>query len=153
MNCKPTILSQKPRQILLFNKANWEAIRSGLISFYQDLCNTDINTLWTHFRDTLIDLTAKYIPSKTARKRCSLPWINAKLRGNAIGCFQNINYCEHYKSLKHTIQKEIRKSHQQYINTLISTENENDTYSHSNKKLWSYIKNLRKIMLVFHLSV
>ena len=119
MNCKPTILSQKRRQILLFNKANWEAIRSGLISFYQDLCNTDmsntdINTLWTHFRDTLIDLTAKYIPSKTARKRCSLPWINAKLRRmlrkrNKLFSKYKLLYSpvlsEHYKSLKHNPSK------------------------------------------------
>ena len=33
INCKPTILRQKPGQILLFNKANWEAFRSGLISY------------------------------------------------------------------------------------------------------------------------
>ena len=132
----------------MFNKANWEAIRSGLISFYQDLCNTDmsntdINTLWAHFRDTLIDLTAKYIPSKKARKRCSLPWINAKLRkmirkrNRLFSKYKLLHspvLSERYKSLKHTIQKEIRKSHQQYINTLISTENENDIYSHSNKK-------------------
>ena len=37
INCKPTILRQKPRQILLFNKANWEAFRSGVVSFYEGI--------------------------------------------------------------------------------------------------------------------
>ena len=51
---------------------------------------------------------------------------------------------EHYKSLKRDVQKEIRKSHQQYINSLISSEDENGTFPSSNKKLWTCIKNLKK---------
>ena len=42
LNCKPIILRQMPRQILLFNKSNWEAIISGLNSFYHDWLNVDI---------------------------------------------------------------------------------------------------------------
>ena len=64
INCKPTILiiRQKLRQILLLSNTNWEAFRSGIISFYENISNIDIrniHTLWAHFHDTLIDLTAK----------------------------------------------------------------------------------------------
>ena len=58
INCKPTIPGQKPRQILLFSKANYEDISNI------DISKININTLWTHFHDTLIDLTAKYIPQE-----------------------------------------------------------------------------------------
>ena len=80
------------------------------------MSNTDINTLWSHFHDTfkLIDLTTKYIPSKTARKRCSLPWINAKLRrmirkrNRLFSKYKLLHspvLSERYKSLKHSIRK------------------------------------------------
>ena len=36
---------------------------------------------------------------------------------------------ERYKSLKRDVHKKIRKSHQQYINSFISSEDENGTFS------------------------
>ena len=130
------------------NKANWETFRSGLVSFYEDIAiQYDISTLWTHFHDTLIDLIAT---KKTARKRCSAPWINANIRRmirkrNKLFSKYKTSHLpelnERYKSQKQDVQKEIRKSHQQYINSLISSEGENGTFPSSN---WTYIKNLKK---------
>jgi len=42
LNCKPITHRKIPRQILLFNKSNWDAITSGLNSFHHDLLNVDI---------------------------------------------------------------------------------------------------------------
>ena len=74
-----------PRQILLFNKSNWDAITSGLNSFYHDLLNVnitnvDVNTLWTQFHDALLDLIDSHIPCKIARKKCGLPWVTREIR-------------------------------------------------------------------------
>jgi len=45
LNRKSITLRQILRQILLFNKSNWEAITSGLNSFYYDLLNVDITNV------------------------------------------------------------------------------------------------------------
>jgi len=73
LNCKPIT----HRQILLFNKSNWDAITSGLNSFYHDLLNVDItnvnvNTLWIQFCDALLGLIDSHIQCKIARKKCDL---------------------------------------------------------------------------------
>ena len=159
LNCKPTTLRQIPRQIPLFNKSNWEAITSGLNSFYHDLLNTDItnvnaNTLWIQFCNALLHLIDSHIPYKTARKKCGLPWVTAEIRRmirkrnrsySMYKTFNSSEFYERFKSLKRDIQKKLRTSYQQYINSLISYESDDNNHLHNNnKKFWTYIKSLRK---------
>ena len=47
-------------------------------------------------------------------------------------------YLDYYKSLKHQIQREVRRLHTNYISSIITP------LGTHNKKFWSYIKNLRK---------
>ena len=159
LNCKPITHRQTPRQILLFNRSNWDAITSGLNSFHHDLLNVDItnvdvNTLWTQFRDALLDLIDNHIPCKIARKKCGLPWVTREIRSmirkrnRLYSMYKSSNspvFYECFKSLKRDIQKKIRLSHLQYISSLISSENDDSNHSYNNnKKFWAYIKSLRK---------
>ena len=160
LKCKPILQRQSRREILLFNKANWEAIRSGLEAFYQQVCNidlnsVDVNALWSQFCTTLTELTTTHVPVKITRSKCSLPWITTKIRKmirkrnrlySMYKSTHSVTLHEQYKSLKHTIQREIRSSHQRYVSSLISTGNEEgqQPYHRNNKKLWTYIKGLRK---------
>ena len=52
--------------------------------------------------------------------------------------FHSPMYLDHYKSLKHQIQREVRRLHSNYINSIITP------LGTHNKKFWSYIKNLKK---------
>ena len=160
LKCKPILQRQNRREILLFNKANWEAIRSGLEAFYQQVCSidlnsVDVNVLWSQFCTTLTELTTTHVPVKITRSKCSLPWITTKIRKmirkrnrlySMYKSTHSVTLHEQYKSLKHTIQREIRSSHQRYVSSLISTGNEEgqQPYRRNNKKLWTYIKGLRK---------
>ena len=48
-----------------------------------------------------------------------------------------------FLDLKHSIQKELRKSYWQYINNLISPESSHHGYQQQ-KKFWSYIRSLKR---------
>ena len=155
LNCKPIILKKMPIQILLFNKSNWEAIISGLNSFYHDWLNVDIanvnaNTLWIQFHDKLLYLIDNHVPHKTARKKCGLSWITTEIRrtirkrNRLYSMYKTSNspvFYDQFKSLKWDIQKRIHISHQQYISSLVFDDS---NCLHDNNKFWTYIKILRK---------
>ena len=73
------------RKILLYNKANWEAIRNEVQPLADDISNlisqnVHIDNIWGKFCDSILHAINKYIPYKTSRKRCSLSWISVQLR-------------------------------------------------------------------------
>ena len=87
-----------------------------------------------------------------SRKHLSLPWITTQLRRQIRR--RNILYCRakhlgstdiynKFLDLKHSIQRDLRKSYWQYINGLISFEPAHGEHQ-KQKKFWSYIKSLKK---------
>ena len=91
-----------------------------------------INDVWRKLSDSVLHVVNKYIvPYKITRKRRSLPWISVQLRkqikrrdklyrqakrsGSAV-------IYSRFLDLKHSIQREMRKSYWQYINSLILPE-------------------------------
>ena len=101
----------------------------------------------------MLDLTAKYIPCKATNRRQHLPWITnhtrklIKKRDTQYKLYKRSKSTEAYnnfKILKHRIQTEIRTSYWRYINTLILPPNDDNQPPRCQKKLWSYIKNIRR---------
>ena len=96
---------------------------------------------------------AKYIPFKTTSKRSHLPWMTNYIRRlikkrNALYKVYKTSRCteayNNFKNLKHHIQAEMRSSYWRYINNLILPTNEDNQHPRSQKKLWSYIKSIRR---------
>ena len=149
---KPKTLKQNKRHILLYNKGDWESIKFGLKMFHEELSSIDLkqvdtNSLWLRFHNKLTELIDLYISKKISRKRCTSPWITLELRRlmrkrnrlfKKYKTFHSPMYLDHYKSLKHQIQREVRRLHSNYINSIITP------LGIHNKKFWSYIKNLKK---------
>ena len=86
-----------------------------------------------------------------SRKHLSLPWITTELRRQIRR--RNILYrrAKHsgstdiynkFLDLKHSIQRDLRKSYWQYIKCLISFEPAHGEHQ-KQKKFWSYIKSLK----------
>ena len=72
ITAKPELTVQPSRKVFLYHKANWNAIRQNLFALanlFPHLLTTnstsDVEYLWTLFKNTLLDLTARYIPCKT----------------------------------------------------------------------------------------
>jgi len=152
-NVKPPLHRQPSRKIPLYNKANWQAIKADIQHLQHDISNmtttSDItaNQIWERFRNAIQNSISKYIPHKTARKRCSVPWISTHLRrkikkrNKLYRQAKQLNSPElHNKflDLKHSIQRDLRISHQKYLNNIILPSSDNNRHckqisSHSGK--------------------
>ena len=152
-----SLAKQANRKIPLYSKANWQAIRADLQSLENKISDlilqgTDVDSVWRKFRDSILLVISQHVPHKMSRKHLSLPWITTQLRRQIRR--RNILYCRakhlgstdiynKFLDLKHSIQRDLRKSYWQYINGLISFEPAHGEHQ-KQKKFWSYIKSLKK---------
>ena len=83
---RPIKYSQKPRQIPLYKRANWDLIRSDMallkdsITIMYDSDAVNVNDMWTKFRDTLQTSAAKHTPHKQSKPKDKHPWIGQELK-------------------------------------------------------------------------
>ncbi len=82
-NIVPQKQKQKPRQIPLYRKANWDTIKSELVCFYNSFktdMSSDTNERWEKFKNKLNSLVQLHIPHKTAKQKVNKPWVNHEIR-------------------------------------------------------------------------
>jgi len=87
LSVKPPISKQTKRSILLYNKANWNAIHTGLQPLLDEFSNynsgtnqINVDDMWEKFHSTLADLILLHIPHKVCKSHFSVLWITASLR-------------------------------------------------------------------------
>ena len=87
LSVKPPTSKQTKRSILLYNKANWNAIHTGLQPLVDEFCNYNSRTsqismddMWEKFHNILINLKLLHIPHKVCKSYFSALWITASLR-------------------------------------------------------------------------
>ena len=159
----PISNKQKPRRIPLFRKADWDGLAAYMQVFSDAATNQiphsetddddddDVESLWQSFKHYLNRGIDKFIPSKTAKEKNRLPWINADLKHlirKRNKCFRTKNRThnprdiEQHKSLRREVQKKTRQSYWNYINSIF--EDSNDANEHTlSKRFWSFIKHAR----------
>ena len=142
---------QPKREIRCYNKANWLGLKQDLLKFskaYMDSKHTDPNTAWTCFKDELNRLCSVHIPIKTTKTRRDLPMVNQsiiRLIRKRDHLYKQIkrssspsqNLVKEFKKLKYKIQKDIRNSYWQYLESVIFTQ---DSQPGKNKKFYTYVK-------------
>ena len=68
---------QKQRPIKLFKKTDWDGFRSEMKAYHQTYLENhsscDTNTKWTEFKNTLNNLTEKYVPTKMCKPKDGHP--------------------------------------------------------------------------------
>ena len=157
---KHKLTDHRPRKVLLYHKADWNSIRGNLYALATDFpCllteNSDVDYLWTTFKNLMLSLMDMYniIPSKTCSKRPHLPWVTNHIRKlikkcNTLCKVYKTSRCleayNNFKYLKHHVQMELQNSYWRYINNLIFPADEESQFPSRQKKLWSYIKGLRR---------
>jgi hypothetical protein len=81
-NISPIVNNQKPRKIYLFKRADWDGLRLHM----ENLENThaeqglDVKSLWKSFVQLLNSGIEKCIPSKIAKQKSHLPWVNSETK-------------------------------------------------------------------------
>ena len=73
---------KEKRKILLFDKANWSEIKTGLINFIDvnNINDMNVQQLWDKFKVCLNTLVEKYIPTKTVSGKQHLPLLNSVIK-------------------------------------------------------------------------
>jgi hypothetical protein len=146
----PNRVKKPRRNILLWKKADEDGIKTALIKSQTDIIDNsnDVNKTWDQFRTTIEDIMKKYIPTKLTSARNSHPWINhninkptrkknrAHTKARSTKKSKDWN---RYTKLKSACQREIRKSHDSYLQDIVSGDMKNNS-----KKLWSYIKHKKQ---------
>ncbi|XP_021359177.1 uncharacterized protein LOC110454126 [Mizuhopecten yessoensis] len=151
---------REPRNIYLYNKANWNNIRNDLT-----LLNTKLNkqpnqtadNLWDMFKTTLTNSVTKNIPQKHITYKSKLPWITHSLLRLMRKCKQlhtktktRHELIQKYKSAKSELQTQTRNAYLSYKEKAIkdlpidepSTPSPSKKFN--SKKLFPYIKTTRK---------
>ena len=102
--------------------------------------------MWLFIKQNILKIINDNVPTKKSSAKFHQPWITThtkRLIRNKNLWFQkakqrnDIESWKKYKNYKKLAQKSCRKSHDDYVQDLITTDN-------SNKKFWSYVKSQRK---------
>ena len=151
-NLNPTRKKPPKRRVHLWKKADCNSMARDALEFQKLFltaysANSDVNTMWNSIKENLNYLLDKHVPSKMTSSRFHQPWITTRtkrLLKRKHRLFKNSRECQSkrlinkYKEIKQLCQKECRRAHFDYVNSIFSEGNL------QNKKLWSYIKSKRQ---------
>ena len=139
---------QCPRKVYLYHKADSEGLKmdEGKISEdfeRKNLDGTDINSLWSEFKERVNNSVESNVPSKVIRKRNISPWISPKIKrhqrrkhrayNRAIKYNRQSNWDRFYE-IRKAVKKETRAAYRRYVH---------DKCLGSTKQLFSFIKSLQ----------
>ena len=117
--------------------------------------DSDIEIVWTEFKDGLVQACTDHVPHRTTKSKSSLPWIDYETkqmirrrdrihkRKKKTG---RTDLDQEFKSLKQQIQRRLRRSHWQYVEGLVESKHQNEDQTtqiknnKANKRLYTYIK-------------
>jgi hypothetical protein len=139
------------RKIHLWKRAEEDKMRQMAHNFQESFLNkfdlhSNIEAMWTDIKHNLLDILEKCVPSKYTSSRFNQAWINGdvkrktrqKKRSYAKAMQTgDIRDRERYQRIKQESRAVCKQAYNDYINNMISADG-------SNKKFWSYVKNLRK---------
>ena len=160
---KPQVSKSKPRDINLYKKANWDNFRDFMGKYRDHVLShtyTDVESLWTEFRDKISEGTSSFVPSKRIKGKNKLPWVNINIkrlirkRDKLYHKQRKSNKQEdiqHYKNIKHLVQRKMRQAHNTYIDSILGimeshiADNEvSPTQTYVPKKLFTLLKHAKR---------
>ena len=153
MDFRPEKHIQKPRQIPLYKKANWEKIKEDmkiLNKNMESLYNpdtTDVNAMCENFRDILQTSLKSHIPRRKARTKDGCPWIGPDLK-KLIRKQPRLyklkkktgdpNQKQRYLEIKHLVQRRTRQAYWNYVENIVTPQEKETEYT-SMKRFWTYM--------------
>ena len=141
---------QQKNKIRFWNKANITKMKTDATKSSQTFLSTctkmNVNDMWSHIKTNLLNILDDNVPSKLSSSKTFHPWITTEIKRlirNKQIWYQKAKKrndeksWKKYNELKKLVQKQCRKSHDVYVQDLITNDK-------SNKKFWTYIKSQRK---------
>ena len=148
---KPFFKKPAKRKILLWSKADESVLLAETKSLKEKLfklfdCKSNVIEIWEFIKKEIENIIETNVPSKLTTSRQHQPWIDTKtkrLLRRKQKWYQKAkqsndpNIWKKFKKIKTTTQRTCRQTHNSHLNSIFHNDN-------SNKKLFSYIKNLRQ---------
>ena len=79
LNITPVKLKQKPRNIPIYRKANWETKKTELDTLYNEMSNKasicSAENLWIDFKTKLENIVKRHFSFKKLSTKIKTPWI------------------------------------------------------------------------------
>ena len=144
----PKYIRQKPRNFFIFSKADWNNISKEATTLSDEIVSSSkhVQELWDSFKDGIFDIMQRNIPSKTSKKRKSVPWFNrdlkrrVKRKSRLYKHAKKTNQWEPFKIFQKDCKKAFKKAEILYINDTIQKGlDDNNT-----KPFWRYVKSRRQ---------
>jgi hypothetical protein len=134
---------QKPCSIPLYKKAKWDTMKeelAGLMDKLNELDNmkTCVNEMWCVFKNHLEEIVKKHVPHKIAKTKESLPWITPDIRKLTLKRDRlykqnkksgNTTTAKKLKDIKRKVQKELRRAYWNYIEEIVTPQENDNQYS------------------------
>ena len=78
-------IQQAPQKIFLFNRADMGGLRDQLARFRDSFLSSDhsrmpVNDMWVTFKSEVLEAIERFIPTKMAKTKYSLPWIDSSIK-------------------------------------------------------------------------
>ncbi len=148
---KPIFKKPAKRKILLWSKADDSALLASTKLLKDKLfktfdCKSNVIEIWDFIKKEITNIIESNVPSKMTSTRQHQPWINTKTKRllrrkqrwhQKARQTNDPAIWKKFKNIKSTTQRTCRQTHNQHLNSLFHGD-------HSNKKLFSYVKNLRQ---------
>ena len=84
VNVTPQVGRQKPRNVPLYRKADWDGFRKYISNFASDSMinneNLYVVQLWNSFKSAINQDISKFVPIKRFGVKKSLPWITQEIK-------------------------------------------------------------------------
>ena len=153
LDVRPVKHKQKPRQVPIYRKAEWEPMKEDMRSLYGDMKSmfdsetTRLNEMWESFRDTLQHSIKSHTPYHQSRSKDGYPWIGPELKKmmrrlhrynktkKKTGDPQHI---KRHLDLKHQVQKRQRQACWECVESIVTPKEQENEYS-GMKRSWTYV--------------
>ena len=157
IDTKPLSRKQKPRQIPLYRKANWETMKEKITETHKKIQELEANggtvgELWLLFKTRLSQSVMDHIPHKSTKQKDSLPWIAPNIR-KLIRRRDRLykkkkksadpKITSKFKEVKRMIQSELRREYWKYIENIVTPKGDDENQHSCMKRFWIYIKHKR----------
>jgi hypothetical protein len=149
---------KKPRRVQDFKKANWEGLKDHMKAAGDNIMentteDTPVDDILKKFTVELEKGITQFIPNRMTKTKERPPWITLEIKHllrkqrrlfeKQKGCAYASRASQHYRSLKAFVQRAIRKAYWQYIEGIITSNNEEESPA-TDKRFWRYVKHQKQ---------
>ena len=155
-------IKQASRKIYLYKRADMVGLKDHMAQFKdaylsEDHSHMSVNDMWVKFKTGFVEAVERFIPSKMTKTKYSVPWIDATIKRLVkkrhklylrARKSKDPDVKIHYKRFRAHVQKVLRDAYWKHVSNIFTYENDssypNTPKPEKIKKLWSFIKSLKK---------